>query len=288
MLRPLGAEPQWAGIEQLRSSFVVALALHGLLLGINGLWPQVAAPDFQPQTAAFAEQPTDTTAFAEDAGIVARASSGNALPGEKLAQGVAALDGEQGQGDFNGLDQSAFASLAEQTGQTQLLSRQSPLKVFYSASQQRSFGADVVTQLPQAAQTDQGDGGQDQASAIAATNRLLTLGAASREDEALRYVEGWRRWMRANGNLLYPAEARRLGLRGEVLTEVRLNSDGSLADVRILRSSGQRLLDQAVLQTTKEARWYLPFPPQLAKSYDQLQFSWRWRYGAAEPASAVQ
>lgn len=281
MLRPALNNPQWARSEQLWTSLLCALCLHVLLLGINGLWPEVKPASKMPPLSAYTDIASAVNELADEAGIVARASSGNALPGESLAKGLERSDGADGNTHIAGLDESDFLSVAEEAASAQLLLRQSPLKVFYSASQQRQPGQQALTRVPSAANREQGDAGDAELSALSQPERVLSLGAASREDVALQYVEGWRRWMRANGNLFYPAEARRLGLRGEVLTEVRLNSDGSLANVRILRSSGQRLLDEAVLQTTKEARWYLPFPPELAARYQQLEFSWRWRYGGA-------
>lgn len=281
MLRAPITNAQWHRVDQLWFSFVLALALHLALLGVNGLWPdQESEQQLNPSIEALSADESATDKLAQD-GLVNRAESGNLLEGNRLSRGA---------DDGQGLEENIVATqdspseehfaIADAAGRKQLLQRQSPLKVYYSQSEQALVGFAEATQL-RSAGTQSGSSGDDDFSAVNKQARVLSLGAASTEDSALQYVEGWRRWMRANGNLFYPAEARRLGLRGEVLTQVRLNSDGSLDSVRILRGSGQRLLDEAVLKTTREARWYLPFPQELAAEYEQLEFSWRWRYGSA-------
>lgn len=279
MIRTIPKHQEWSRPEQLWISFAIAVALHMVLLGINGLSAQyeslVPALPMDGLVDVAAENPPDGA----QAALVNRAASGNEMAGGQVASGTDADGGEQaGQALTQGL--APQVELAGAEGQSLLLQRTSPLKVFYSHSADPFIGEAQRTFLAANAAAS-GDFGQAEKTLVQAPSRLLSIGPASKEDSALQYVEGWRRWMRANGNQFYPAEARRLGLRGDVLTQVRLNRDGSLADVRILRSSGQRLLDQAVLQTTREARWYLPFPQELAAQYDQLEFSWRWRYGAA-------
>ena len=251
-----------------------------MLLGVNGLWTDRflnTTPRLQPVLSDATEGEV-----AEQAGLVDRQQSGNLQQEQSLAAGRADANA---MGDGETLLASDLSAtqlqLAAQQGRRLVLQRQGRIKVRYSQATQPLIARDTQTQINLSA-APKGDRGQSQQTATLGEKTLLTLGPGSKEDRALQYVEGWRRWMRANGNLFYPDKARRLGLRGEVITQVRLNSDGSLDDVSILRSSGQRLLDQAVLETTRAARWYLPFPAELASRYEQLQFSWRWRYGAAQ------
>jgi protein TonB len=56
----------------------------------------------------------------------------------------------------------------------------------------------------------------------------------------------------------YPYQARRTGLQGRLLIRFVINQDGSLADVRILRSSGSGLLDGEAVRAIRNAS---PFPP---------------------------
>lgn len=121
--------------------------------------------------------------------------------------------------------------------------------------------------------------GEDELTKLFGPKRALRLHPAAKQGVAVEYKEAWRRWMNSNGNLYYPQEARRLGLKGDVLTEIGLSQRGELVHVKILQSSGQRLLDEAVLQTTRETRWFKPFPAELADKTNILIFAYRWRYG---------
>lgn len=278
MIRPALQNQTWAAPEQLWISLLLAVVLHVVLFGLNATTPEASENDlyFPLQSlsdTAEGEAPEDAIA-----GLVNRAENGRDQVAELLAQAQDGLKAESGQSQSEAEQQWLEAATADKEITQMLLAREAPIKVYYhplrvSETQREGLLSEQQQPAIKAA-------AQNSPSHQAEASRLLTVGAGSREDVAVQYVESWRRWMRANGNLFYPAEARRLGLRGEVLTRVRLNSDGSLADVRILNSSGQRLLEQAVLQTTREARWFLPFPAELAQQYDQLEFSWRWRYGA--------
>jgi protein TonB len=50
-----------------------------------------------------------------------------------------------------------------------------------------------------------------------------------------------------SSHLLYPPEAIRLGLEGDVILLLRLDSNGNIRSVAIARSSGHALLDQAAI-----------------------------------------
>jgi len=52
----------------------------------------------------------------------------------------------------------------------------------------------------------------------------------------------------------YPASARRMGMEGVVLLEVIVAPDGSAREVRVLRSSGHAMLDEAAVSTVR-AQW---------------------------------
>jgi len=56
----------------------------------------------------------------------------------------------------------------------------------------------------------------------------------------------------------YPYQARRTGVQGRLLLRFVINIDGSLAEVKILRSSGSALLDSEAVRAIRNAS---PFPP---------------------------
>ncbi len=60
----------------------------------------------------------------------------------------------------------------------------------------------------------------------------------------------------------YPYLARESGLQGRLLMRFVINRDGSLAEAKVLRSSGFALLDQEALRAVRDAA---PFPPLPAR-----------------------
>lgn len=81
--------------------------------------------------------------------------------------------------------------------------------------------------------------------------------AAAAADGMNAYLAALRR--RLQGNLVYPAEARRLRLAGAVVVRFAILADGSIAPgARVMRSGGTELLDEAALATVQRAA---PFPP---------------------------
>lgn len=56
----------------------------------------------------------------------------------------------------------------------------------------------------------------------------------------------------------YPLFARRMGAQGEVLLRVRVQQDGSVAAVELVRSSGFTLLDESATRTVRDSWWFIP------------------------------
>ncbi|MBD2838708.1 energy transducer TonB [Pseudomonas sp. JM0905a] len=54
---------------------------------------------------------------------------------------------------------------------------------------------------------------------------------------------------------IYPAQARRRNQQGLVLVEVRLDADGQLRELRLLRSSGVESLDRSAMDAVADWRF---------------------------------
>ena len=63
----------------------------------------------------------------------------------------------------------------------------------------------------------------------------------------------------------YPREAVRRGLQGEVGVEFTIMKDGSVKKVRVIRSSGHKILDKSVVEAIKLASPYTPLPDGFEK-----------------------
>ena len=123
--------------------------------------------------------------------------------------------------------------------------------------------------------------------AYAERPRQKWISARTREVKYAAYMEAWRTKVERIGNLNYPDEARRRGLSGKLILNVAIKADGSLQSVKVRRSSGQRVLDDAALRIVKLAAPYAPFPPTFKNDIDVLHIERTWRFlGASNRLAA--
>ncbi|MGM8060599.1 energy transducer TonB [Vogesella indigofera] len=101
-----------------------------------------------------------------------------------------------------------------------------------------------------------------------------------------RYVEDWRLKIERIGKRNYPAEARAQNLYGSLELAVVIRADGALQEVRLLRSSGHAVLDQAAQNIVRMAAPYAPFPPTLAAEFRSLEVVRKWSFTTANQLSA--
>lgn len=101
-----------------------------------------------------------------------------------------------------------------------------------------------------------------------------------------RYVEDWRLKIERIGKRNYPAEARAQNLYGSLELAVVIRADGTLQEVRLLRSSGHAVLDQAAQNIVRMAAPYAPFPPTLAAEFRSLEVVRKWSFTTANQLSA--
>jgi protein TonB len=104
------------------------------------------------------------------------------------------------------------------------------------------------------------------------TKRISSVTTRSASEAA--YLNMWRQKCERIGRANYPPGA----LQGEVLMLVSILADGTLEQVRILKSSGHRQLDQAALATVRQAAPYQPFNVEMRKAYDRLEFTRTWQF----------
>ena len=90
------------------------------------------------------------------------------------------------------------------------------------------------------------------------------VGARAEEYRFARYVEDWRLKVERVGNLNYPEAARAAeALRQPAADGRRSRADGSVENVEINRSSGQRVLDAAAVKIVEMSAPFAPFPPDI-------------------------
>ena len=109
--------------------------------------------------------------------------------------------------------------------------------------------------------------------------RRQAPGGVERDIGLRMYVESWRWKIERNGNLNYPSGARTRAAENPVVS-VAVRRDGSVEEVIIHRSSGQRDLDQAVRRIVQLNAPYSVFPPDLARAYDVIEIRRVWVFGS--------
>ena len=108
--------------------------------------------------------------------------------------------------------------------------------------------------------------------------RLTTVSTRAADDA--EYLYNWKQRIEIIGNLNYPLEAKRQRLHGDLRLLVALRPDGSVAEIRVLQSSGEQVLDDAAARIVRLAAPFEPFPASLRARVDVLQIIRTWQFRA--------
>jgi len=108
--------------------------------------------------------------------------------------------------------------------------------------------------------------------------RSITLTASTKKAVEASYLANWVKQIERTGNLNYPQEARIKKIDGQLRLSVRINSVGEILDVKITRSSGSSLLDEAAKRILRLAEPFAPFSEELKQRADQLVIIRTWDF----------
>jgi protein TonB len=115
-------------------------------------------------------------------------------------------------------------------------------------------------------------------SAYARRVRRKSVSASTREFRYASYLAAWARKVEGIGNLNYPQAAKDQRIYGNLILHVALRADGSVEQIRVVRSSGYDLLDQAAVRIVELGAPYSPFPPDIAAETDVLDIIRTWQF----------
>jgi protein TonB len=118
---------------------------------------------------------------------------------------------------------------------------------------------------------------QKQAYAKRPRIRRLTSLSTQQSDDAL-YLHKWRTKVETIGNLNYPEQARQHKIHGELRLMVALLPNGDIHEVKILKSSGKKILDDAAIRIVHLAAPYPSFSQTMSKTTDVLEIIRTWRF----------
>jgi protein TonB len=111
--------------------------------------------------------------------------------------------------------------------------------------------------------------------------RKQFIGVNASEYRFAQYEEEWRNKVERVGTLNYPAEARGK-IYGNLRLEVTLRPDGNIESIRLERSSGLKVLDEAAFRIVRMAAPYGEFPPDIRKDTDLLIITRTWFFGQGD------
>jgi len=108
--------------------------------------------------------------------------------------------------------------------------------------------------------------------------RRKYISSSTQEYKYASYLTAWRKKVENIGNLNYPEEAKRKKIYGNILLTVVLKPDGSVRSIRIRKSSGHQILDDAAVRIVRLAAPFAPFPKNIREETDELVITRTWQF----------
>jgi protein TonB len=108
--------------------------------------------------------------------------------------------------------------------------------------------------------------------------RKRTISASTHRSSDALYLDNWRRKVERVGNLNYPEKAKTENIYGNLTMKVAINRDGTINEVKIIKSSGSKVLDDAALRIIRLAAPFKPLAKEMSKDTDILQIIRVWQF----------
>jgi protein TonB len=108
--------------------------------------------------------------------------------------------------------------------------------------------------------------------------RSITLTAATKKAVEASYLAAWVQKIERTGNLNYPSEARVKKIGGQLRLSVRINQLGAILNVKITKSSGSSILDEAAKRILRLSEPFAPFSEELKQRTDQIVIIRTWNF----------
>ncbi len=108
--------------------------------------------------------------------------------------------------------------------------------------------------------------------------RTYVRGANAKEYRFASYLDTWRAKVERFGNLNYPEQALRHKIDGSLLLDVAINPDGSINSMKVIQSSGHKVLDEAAKRIVRLAAPFPPLSEEILKDTDVLHIPRVWYF----------
>ncbi len=105
--------------------------------------------------------------------------------------------------------------------------------------------------------------------------------ASTREHVYAKYMDGWVKKVERTGNANYPQQALRNQISGQLILTVAIRKDGQIEGITVVKSSGNRMLDQAAVDIVRLAE---PFAvlPDTPENPSVLYITRTWQFIAGQ------
>lgn len=110
--------------------------------------------------------------------------------------------------------------------------------------------------------------------------RRKFVSANTREHLYAGYMRSWVAKVERVGNFNYPEQARRMNLAGSLVLSVDVLADGSVEQIRVLRSSGYDILDEAAVRIVRLSSPFSPLPDEITAEVDMLTITRTWQFSS--------
>lgn len=185
----------------------------------------------------------------------------------------------------NSRDEVAPPKVEEQTQQQELLTTQQSKNKVQSEKQQEVIPLET-TKVTAAQMLERS---RELAQISAEINKLKQTyqknpehtyinAANAKQHRFASYLDAWRSKVERIGNINYPSAAVQNHITGNLTMDVAINPDGSLLSVKILRSSGHKVLDRAAIRIVRLAAPYPPLTKEILKDTKVLHIPRVWRF----------
>ena len=280
-----------AGKGLLSVSFAISLVLHGLLLMVGFAMPDRPPPRERDRglevvlvNARHARAPDKAEVLAQsnvDAG-------GNV---DREVRAKSPLPPQQSRRDGTALTDARKRTAARDSARAEVLT-----------APKSEARAQAALQQPDPANREPVPSGIDLLDSVAAVARLEAeidrsleeyakrprkkfIGARAKEYRFAQYVEDWRQKIERVGTLNYP-DAARGRLYGSLLLFVSIRADGSVERAEVVRSSGEKVLDEAALRIVQLAAPFAAFPDDIRRDTDIIEITRTWTFTNSDRLTA--
>ncbi|NOQ36405.1 MAG: TonB family protein [Methylococcaceae bacterium] len=110
------------------------------------------------------------------------------------------------------------------------------------------------------------------------TNIKFVNSISAHKYVAAQYVRDWERKVQRIGNLNYPKIAREKGFHGTLSMDVGIRTNGSIYQIRIVKSSGNKVLDDAAKRIVRMSAPFAALPKQISKQLEVLIIRRSWSF----------